>query len=100
VLGDEKNVITYVDDIVLHSTEFDEQLESLDSVLHKLTSAGLTMNASKCLFSRPEIKFLGYIICDRTLRPEPQGIEAILPYPPPRNQKELSKFLGICNFHQ
>jgi hypothetical protein len=93
-------VITYVDDIVLHSPEFNEYLATLDSVLHKLTSAGFTINASKCHFSRPEIKFLGYIICDRTLRPDPQRIKAILSYPPPRNQKQLRKFLGICNFHQ
>lgn len=33
VLGDEKNVITYVDDIVLHSPEFDDHLATLDSVL-------------------------------------------------------------------
>ena len=56
VLGDEKNVITYVDDIVLHSPGFDDHLATLDSVLHKLTSAGFNINASKCHFCRPEIK--------------------------------------------
>jgi hypothetical protein len=99
VLGDEKNVITYVDDIVLHSSGFDDHLATLESVLCKLTSAGFTINASKCHFCRPEIKFLGYIICDRTLRPDPRRIQAILSYPPPKNQKQLRKFLGICNFH-
>jgi hypothetical protein len=96
----EKNMITYVDDIVLHSPEFNEHLAMLDFVLYKLTSANFTINASKFQFSRPEIKFLGYIICDRTSRPDPQRIEAILSYPPPRKQKQLRKFLGICNFHQ
>jgi hypothetical protein len=37
VLGDEKNVITYIDDIVLHSSEFDGHLATLDSILRKLT---------------------------------------------------------------
>jgi hypothetical protein len=32
VLRDEKNVITYVDDIVLHSPEFEDHLATLDSV--------------------------------------------------------------------
>jgi len=61
-------VITYVDDIVLHSPGFDDHLATLDSVLHKLISAGFTINASKCHFCRSEIKFLEYIICDRTLQ--------------------------------
>ena len=32
-------MIRYVDDIVLHSPEFDDHLATLDSVLHKLTLA-------------------------------------------------------------
>ena len=67
-LGDERNVIRYVDDIVLHSPGFEGHLAMLDSFLHKFTSAALTINASKCHFCRPEITFLGYIICDRTLQ--------------------------------
>jgi hypothetical protein len=66
VLGDEKNVSMYADDIALHSPEFEDHLATLDSVLYKRTSAGFTINASKCHFCRPEIKFLGLIISDRT----------------------------------
>jgi hypothetical protein len=40
------------------------------------------------------------VICNRTLKPDPQRIEAILNYPPLRNQKQLRKFLGLCKFHQ
>jgi len=69
------------------------------SVLHKITSAGFTINANKCHCCRSEIKFLGYIICHHTLRPDPRRIEAILWYPPPKNQKQLRMFLSMCNFH-
>jgi hypothetical protein len=34
------------------------------------------------------------------MRPDPHRIEAILNSPAPRNQKQLKKFLGVCNFHQ
>ena len=46
MLGDEKNVIKYIDGIVLHSPGFDDHLAKVDSVLHKFTSAGFTINAS------------------------------------------------------
>ena len=49
VLGGKKTVITCVDEIVLHSPGFNDHFASLDSVLHKLTSAGFTINVSKCL---------------------------------------------------
>ena len=32
--------------------------------------------------------------------PDMDRIKAILSYPPPRNQKQFKRFLGICNFHQ
>jgi hypothetical protein len=56
VLGDEKNAITYVDDIFLHSPGFEDHLATLDSVLPKLASKGFTMNASKCRFYKLEIR--------------------------------------------
>jgi len=49
VLGGEKNVIICVDDIVLHSPGFNVHVAMLDSAPHKLTSAGFTINSSKCL---------------------------------------------------
>ena len=85
----------YEDHIVLYSLGFDDHLATLESVLHKLNSARFTINASKCHLCKPEIKFLGYVICDRTLRLDPRRIEATLSYPPPKNQKQLRKFLGI-----
>jgi hypothetical protein len=94
------HVITYVDDLLIHSTSFSDHMEHLDRVFHKLTTARFTINASKCHFCKPEVKFLGHIICDKTVKADPDRIEAILRYPVPRNQKQLRKFLGVCNFHQ
>jgi hypothetical protein len=90
----------YVDDLLIHSSSFYDHLEHLDRVLHKLTTAGFTVNASKCNFCKPEIKFLGHIICDKTVKADPERTEAILRYPVPKNQKQLRKFLGVRNFHQ
>jgi len=41
VLEDDKNVITYVEDMVLHSPEFDDHLATLDSVLQKTSFSRL-----------------------------------------------------------
>ena len=55
MLGDEKNVITYLDDIVHHSSKFDYYVATLDSALHKFISAGFTINCNNCKFWRSEI---------------------------------------------
>jgi hypothetical protein len=103
VLGDDdvsNHVVMYVDDLLIHSSNFTDHLCHLDRVLSRLTAAGFTINAAKCQFCKPEIKFLGHIISDKTVRPDNEKIEAILRYPVPKNQKQLRKFLGVCNFHQ
>jgi hypothetical protein len=102
VLGPDTNeyAVHYVDDLVVFSKKFEEHLRHLDLVFSKLTTAGFTMNLEKCNFCKPEIKFLSHIISRDSLRPDPQRIESVLSYPAPRNQKQLKKFLGVCNFHQ
>ena len=78
---------------------FEDHLH-LGTVLGKLTKAGFTINANKCSFCKSQIKFLGHVISSEALLPDMDRIKAILSYPPPRNQKQLRRFLGICNFHQ
>jgi hypothetical protein len=75
-------------------------MHHIDVILDKLTSAGFTVNATKCQFCKPQIKFLGHIISDEGVKADRERIEAILRYPVPKNQRELRKFLGIYNFHQ
>ena len=94
------HMITYVDDLLVHSASFSDHLDHLDRVFHNLTAGGFTINASKCNFCKPEIKFIGHIICDKTVKADPERIEAILRYPVPKNKKQMRKFLGVCNFHQ
>jgi hypothetical protein len=102
VLGDglDDNIVTYVNDVVVHSVSFEDHLRHLDTVLEKLATAWFTINAVKCSFCKPQIKFLGHVISSEALLPDVDRIKAILIYPPPRNQKQLGRFQGICNFHQ
>ena len=69
--------------------------------VNKFTSEVFAVNATKCQFCKPEIKFLGHIISAVVVKADSERIEAILRYPVPKKQRELRKFLGKCNFrHQ
>jgi len=85
VLGDslEDNVMTYEDDVVVHSVCFEDHLRHLDTILRKLTTAGFTINANKCSFCKPQITFLGHVISSEALLPDVDHVRAILSYPPP-----------------
>lgn len=81
-----------MDDLIIHSASFSDHLDHLDRVFHNLTAGGFTINASKCNFCKPEIKFLGHIICDKTVKADPERIEAILRYPVPKNKTDEKVF--------
>ena len=85
VLGDslEDNVMTYEDDVVVHSVCFEDHLRHLDTILRKLTTAGFTINANKCSFCKPQITFLGHVISSEALLLDVDRVRAILSYPPP-----------------
>ena len=53
------------DNILMFGKDEKEHRERLVRVLKQLESAHVTLNPSKCEFSRDKIKFLGHII-DRT----------------------------------
>jgi hypothetical protein len=38
------------------------------------------------------------VISEKGVDPCPKRIEAILSYPPPKNQKQLRQFLGVCSY--
>jgi transposase InsO family protein len=91
--------LSYVDDVTIHSKTFELHMVHLQTVIDKLTRAGFTINAGKCNFCRREISFLGHVISDGGVSPDPRRIDAILSHPRPKNQKQLRQFLGVCNYH-
>lgn len=54
--------ISSIDDVFIHGKTQAEHDRRLKDVLKKLESAGATLNAEKCAFSRREVKFSGYVL--------------------------------------
>lgn len=66
------SVLVYLDDIVILNNDFDSHLKTLTEVFARLFDAGLTVNFEKSQFCRPELKYLGYIVDELGLRPDPE----------------------------
>jgi hypothetical protein len=97
--ADLEKVVSYVDDILIHSPTMDDHIRHPDTVLGKLTEAGFTINAKKCRFCRDEVKFLGHRIDKTGVSADPDRVQSILNYPAQRNSRQLRQFLGTRNFH-
>lgn len=96
----EGKIFTYLDDIVICNSSFDEHLSSLKWVIDQLKMAGLTVNTDKCEFARSSLRYLGYLVDKEGLRTDPDKVSAILNYPRPETFTELKRFIGMASWYR
>ena len=94
-------VKTYLDDLLIISTgSLEDHLEKLMEVLSRLQDAGLKINADKSKFCALETDYLGYVISRDGIRPQSNKVQAMLAINPPKNVKELRRFLGMIQYYR
>ena len=94
-----KQVLIYVDDVLVMSSTFDEHLVHLQQVFDRLCSANLTLKPYKCQFAAKELVYLGNVISKEGIRPDPGNTQVIRTYPNPQNQKQVRQAMRLFNFY-
>ena len=90
-------VVVYLDDLLIYSRTHEEHEVHLRKVLQKMVDHKLRARVHKCRFLTPTVDYLGYIIGNGEIRPDPKKLEAVKTWPPPRDVHELRSFLGMAN---
>ena len=95
-----RTLLIYLDDIIILSSTFSEHIERLDEVLRRLGNAGLKLKPSKCELFRKEVLFLGHIITQDGVKPDPSKVSAVQNWPIPKNITDVRSFLGLCSYYR
>jgi RNase H-like domain found in reverse transcriptase/Reverse transcriptase (RNA-dependent DNA polymerase)/Integrase zinc binding domain/Retroviral aspartyl protease len=95
----EPDVFTYLDDIVIATNSFETHVERLRQVAERLNAAGLTISVEKSKFCVKSLRYLGFLIDQNGLHPDPEKISAIIDYPRPKNIREIRRFLGMTGWY-
>ena len=93
----EPYVFVYLDDIIICTNSFKEHMHWLEKVLTALKEANLQLNKEKLSFCYDRVEYSGYIIDKDGLHTNPDKIQPITEYPPPKNLEQLRKFQGMIN---
>jgi hypothetical protein len=93
-----RGVLVYIDDIVIFAKTREEHDAIVEQVLQALKQAGFSLNRDKCKFAQTRIKFLGHIIENGKVYPDPEKLEAIRNFPQPKNLKELRIYVGMVGW--
>jgi hypothetical protein len=95
-----KFALVYLDDVIIYSKTINEHIKHIQCVLNLLREGGLKIKLSKCLFLQKAVKYLGHIISEDGLWPDPKLTEAIKNYPTPENKNHVKSFLGLSGYYR
>lgn len=97
-----QNVIclVYLDDIIVFSTSLQEHMINLEKVFNRLRESNFKIQMDKSEFLKLETAYLGHIISNEGIKPNPDKIKAIENYPLPKTTKEIKQFLGLLGYYR
>ena len=94
-------VRAYIDNLlVITRGTLEDYLEKLNEVLRRLREAGLKVNAAKLFFLYPRNRIPWLHTSQRRDQTPAKKVQAILAINPPKNVKELRKFLGMVQYYR
>ena len=91
-------IITYIDDILCHSTDHESQRIHLRKAFKRMREFNLKLNPRKCEFGKTSVDYLGFHIDKNGVKPGQTKIDAINDFPEPTSPKKIRQFLGIANY--
>jgi hypothetical protein len=90
----DRNVLTYVDDIIVKSTKQENHIADPQETFANFRKAGLKLNLEKCVFRVKKGKFLGCLVSTKGIEVNPNKTEAILRMEPPKSRKGAQILTG------
>lgn len=90
----------YLDDIIVYGKTLDEHNKKLQTLFQRLREVGLKLQTDKCEYLRPELTYLGHVITEDGVKPNPEKIKTIRDFPTPKNPKHIKQFLGLVGYYR
>ncbi|CAB4002062.1 Hypothetical predicted protein [Paramuricea clavata] len=99
-----EGVINIADDICIFGCgDTDEQAskdhdKNLIALLNRCSERDLRLSAKKIQFKATSVSFMGHILTDKGVAPDPSKVIAILEMPKPVDRNGVQRFLGMCQY--
>ena len=93
-----KNVLAYIDDLLVHTKDHNTHLQILEELFIRLRKHGLKINLPKSFFGAVEVSYLGFKLTPQGIKPGSDKLKAVGQAAPPNDIHEVRQFLGLCNF--
>lgn len=95
-----KICLIYLDDVVVFGSSVEEHMERVSQVFECIRQAKLKLKPEKCQLLQKEVTFLGHVINELGISPNPENVEKLVQMKVPRNVREVRGFLGLDNYYR
>ncbi|KAK7092391.1 hypothetical protein V1264_008140 [Littorina saxatilis] len=97
---EENMAVSFFDDILIATEDWQSHLISTEQVLDKLDRNGLTVRPSKVEAGFEQIEFLGHIIGHGTMRPVQSQVDKMLKLGRPETKKQVRAIIGLISYYR
>jgi hypothetical protein len=95
-----KILLIYLDDIIVFSKGWEEQLERLRMTFERIRRIKLKLKPKKCNLFQEQVIFLGHLVSKEGITTDPSKIEAVKNWPQPKSVTDVRSFLGFCSYYR
>ena len=92
--------LVYLDDIIIWSCDFEEHVHRLNLVMDRLAQADLKLNIKKCSLCTNELVYLGHLVNQHGISPNPARVAAVQRILRPKDVHTLRQFLGLASYYR
>ena len=89
-----------IDDAIIYSEEWDQQIKTIREFFERLSIANLTINLAKSEFCHFTLTFLGHVVGQGQVKPVEAKVKAISDFPVPTCKRQLMRFLGMAGYYR
>ena len=72
--------------------------ERLIKLLERLRAIGLQLNKDSCKIGLTEVPYIGHLLSEQGVKPDPSKVDAIINISGPTNKQDLQKFLEMLAY--
>ena len=91
--------LAYLDDVMVFSKRLSDHINDLREVFIRIRNAHLKIKPSKRAFYRDEVLYLGHVITDAGVSPDPSKLRMLASWPVPEIVRDVQSFLGFVNVY-
>ena len=92
--------LVFLDDILVKGKSVQDLASNIEKVFERLEKANLRFNPKKVRVGFRQLIYLGHVVTDKGISPDPAKVQGIRDFPRPINFTDVRSFIGMVSYYR